>query len=266
MPWVRLDDSFYDHPKTTAVERENPAALVLLVKIWTFSSRHLTDGFITVDDLFHLARVPKRHALAQVKLLVRVRFLDQGKGGYQVHNFLRYNRPAAEIKADRDATRQRVHDWRQKKRRDATSGQYVPGNAVTAPSSNATCNSVTGSSSVDSNAIPVPVPVPGTTEVRSKSPTRSDGGVTTSNVALAPLQGKSQRRGPDPRITTPTRQYTGRPSSGEFATLLDSLKETYPTKSAEEIEQLAVKRYDVSLRAHSSNGHPEPTPDAPAHD
>lgn len=52
MPWVRVDDAFYDHRKTS---RAGPLAEFLWYRALQWSNRNLTDGFIPAEQLRRLA-------------------------------------------------------------------------------------------------------------------------------------------------------------------------------------------------------------------
>src|SRR5689334_16767075 len=103
MPWARLDDGFYDHPKLDhlgndvqelrpIVKSLNSEALVRLAAIglWaraiSYCSRHLTDGHVPASKL---AKLDGSTELADH--LVTVGLFERTPTGYLVHDFLDYN-------------------------------------------------------------------------------------------------------------------------------------------------------------------------------
>lgn len=107
MAWVKLDDQFADHPKVNAA---GPLASWLYVCGLTYCARQLTDGFIPAAQIRKLADVDNAGELASI--LVSVGLWEQVEGGYMAHDYLKYNPTAAQVKAEREATRQRVAKWR----------------------------------------------------------------------------------------------------------------------------------------------------------
>lgn len=99
MPWGRLDDSLYDHPKLDdlpgteeALEGIPGDGMVRLaaVGLWARSiswcNRFLTDGKVPRD---RIVKLDGSRELAD--LLVRVGLFERCSGGYQVHDFLQFN-------------------------------------------------------------------------------------------------------------------------------------------------------------------------------
>lgn len=86
MPWSKIDDQFYDHPKTVAA---GPIGIALFVCGLSYCSRQLTDGFIAKAQVRRLIDVDDPYAVAEK--LIEVGFWEQVNGGYQVHDYLEYN-------------------------------------------------------------------------------------------------------------------------------------------------------------------------------
>jgi hypothetical protein len=110
MPWGRLDDGLYDHPKLDLLGRDRLRA----VGLWTLSiswcNRRLTDGFVPCDRIRLLGGTP---ALAD--LLVSAGMFEERPGGYLIHDFLAFNDSAEIVQARRDAAADR-----QRKKRGVT--------------------------------------------------------------------------------------------------------------------------------------------------
>lgn len=118
MPWVRLDESFADHPK---VERVGPLAAWLHVAALCYSSRHLTDGRIPKAKAVRLADIPDpaEHVSA---LLSEGIWVDNGTE-YVIHDYLDYQPSRESVLAERSAARDRMA-----KRRSAERSPEVPPN------------------------------------------------------------------------------------------------------------------------------------------
>ena len=118
MPWVKLDDSFYDHPKFVGL---SPAAGWLWVRMLAWCNHHRTDGFIP-------NAVVGSGGKAQAAALVAARLWEREIGGYRVHDYLEYQ-PASGSDEDRESKRhaRNVAGGRARARlaqRDA--GRFVP--------------------------------------------------------------------------------------------------------------------------------------------
>lgn len=110
MTWIKLADSFPDHPK---VLEAGDLAAWLYVAGLCFCSRHLTDGHIpdgAVSRLTGVAR-PKQLASRLVEVGLWVRCAD----GYRIHDYTEHQRSAAAVAEIRDAARER-----QRRHRDVT--------------------------------------------------------------------------------------------------------------------------------------------------
>jgi hypothetical protein len=125
--WVKLDDSFPDHPK---IARLSDAAFRLHIRALCYCARFLTDG----DLPSSFCRVSKA-----VKEVVQAGLWEPLLDGWRVHDWLAYNRTKAQVLAEREKA---------ERRRNVAhpSGDESPTDerASAAPSS----------------PVPVPVPVP----------------------------------------------------------------------------------------------------------
>lgn len=109
MPWIRLDDSFADHPK---VERVGPLAAWLHVTALCYCGRHLTDGRIPKTKALRLADVasPQDH----VDALVRVGLWHEDGDDYVIHDYLEYQPSRADVEHERATARERMSKKRRK--------------------------------------------------------------------------------------------------------------------------------------------------------
>lgn len=112
MPWVRIDDAFYDHPK---FDRAGPLGVALWVVGLAWSNRNLTDGFIPdskVRTLIDWTGIAWRlwssdagfgggtdaEAVDVADHLVECDLLERVEGGYLIANFHDYQPSAAEVR------------------------------------------------------------------------------------------------------------------------------------------------------------------------
>jgi hypothetical protein len=110
MTWVRIDDSFTDHPKVLAA---GPLAALLQLRALCYSSRHLTDGFIPagavqglIADLGHPRSEASGQASAQglawPEAMVEAGLWEKKKAGFLIHDYLNYNWSRDQILANRE--------------------------------------------------------------------------------------------------------------------------------------------------------------------
>ena len=103
MSWVKLDDSFPEHPKVIAVGGD---AAWLHVCALAYCNRNETDGKISTAMLGRLSdrRNPRRLAtdLVQVGLWIATEF------GWEIHDYLHYQPSKEQKDAEREAARQRM--------------------------------------------------------------------------------------------------------------------------------------------------------------
>jgi hypothetical protein len=112
MPWFKVDDGFHSHAK--AMTAGTPA-LGLWVRCGSWSAYHLTDGFVP-------ANVAREYgAPGQIKALITAGLWLSVDGGYQFNDFTDYNPTSEQVKADRDAAKERQRRAREaaKQKRDA---------------------------------------------------------------------------------------------------------------------------------------------------
>lgn len=103
MAWIKIDTGLGNHRKAIELKEElYLPAIGLFVLMVAFSDQQRTDGFITRRSLARIARDEYQTALDE---LVRVGFLDEVEGGYQVHNYLEHQNSAAQIEAKSNAQR-----------------------------------------------------------------------------------------------------------------------------------------------------------------
>lgn len=143
MTWFKVDDGFALHPKAIAAGN---AALGLWVRAGSWCGAHLTDGRLPAGMVGTLGG----HA-RDARKLIAAGLWCQTEDGYQFVDWEQWQPTKAQVKAERDATRERVKRWREGQR-----------NAVTEPVTNGVSNGAT-------NAAPSR-PVPSRSGLGSQSP------------------------------------------------------------------------------------------------
>lgn len=112
MGWVKLDDTFTDHPK---VEMAGDNAAWLYVAGLLYAYRADTDGFIPHG------RVPKltnlKAPLRLARRLVDVRLWEAVDNGYVIHDYLDHQQSSIDREEQRAANAERLRKHRSKKHR-----------------------------------------------------------------------------------------------------------------------------------------------------
>lgn len=109
MPWVRLDDSFPDHPKIAML---SPAAGWLHVCALCYCGRHLTDGLVPKGVEKRLTSTTNTTRL--VNELIRARlWVDEGDA-WRIHDYLDYQPSREKVEKERDSAAERQRRAREK--------------------------------------------------------------------------------------------------------------------------------------------------------
>jgi hypothetical protein len=116
MPWGRLDDSLYDHPKLDHLPVERRLeGIGLWCRAISWANRFLTDGLVPRG---RIAKLDGDLELAD--LLVGAGLFDEDPSGYRIHDFLEFNDSRADVEERRQKEAQRKAEWRAKKRPGGT--------------------------------------------------------------------------------------------------------------------------------------------------
>lgn len=178
MPWGRIDDSLYDHPKLDALGKNRLPAIGLWVICISWSNRYLTDGAVPAD---RIRRLGGTTALATS--LVNAGLLDKTDDGYTIHDFHDFNQTRTEIELERDAARERMREVRANRRANKGrtfangSGEHTPNTEPLFGRSSEPVRDVAGADAQGGGAdvrvpsSPLPArPVPNEGSTRAKSP------------------------------------------------------------------------------------------------
>jgi len=158
MTWVRLDDQWIHHPKFYNVGDHGQ---LCWLKGLTHASGLLTDGFIhdRATSSFLRSRRQLKSAIAE---LVAAGLWIPVEHGYRIHDFQDYQPLKAQVKAEREATNERVKRWRERQSNGVTL-------AVTNPVTNGLVNGLRGGARVGPGSDPDPEGVQGGTVVAVES-------------------------------------------------------------------------------------------------
>ncbi|MBB5748559.1 hypothetical protein [Micrococcus sp. TA1] len=111
MPWFRVDDNFYDHPKVDDLSLE---AVGLWTLCGTYCAKQLTDGFVPARRAMKMGGTES----AIAELIKSGLWLDV-EGGYQFHDWDAYQPTREKVERDRESARER-----QARKRRNELGQY----------------------------------------------------------------------------------------------------------------------------------------------
>lgn len=103
--YIRVHDGLPDHPK---VEPLSDAAFRLLMSVWCWCSRHLTDGYVPA------AVWAKRGTARTRRELTAAGLVEEVPGGVSMHDYLEHQRSAAE-----------VNEWKEAKSTGGSWGNHV---------------------------------------------------------------------------------------------------------------------------------------------
>ncbi|BBZ44733.1 hypothetical protein [Mycobacterium parmense] len=111
--WSKLDDKLHSHQKARKAALE---AMGLWAVCLSYCGDQLTDGFVAA---WYVATwVPGRKGVAIADRLVAAGLWERaerdGEQGWQVHDYLDFNKSREWVVANREATAQRQRDWRKR--------------------------------------------------------------------------------------------------------------------------------------------------------
>lgn len=109
MPYLNLDDNFPDHPKVDAL---SDGAFRLHVAGLTYCAKNTTDGIIPAHRVARLTRTYKPTLLTE---LLRSTMWRKHAEGYEIHDYLDWNKSAAWWDNHREKAAVRKAAWLAKK-------------------------------------------------------------------------------------------------------------------------------------------------------
>ena len=200
MAWVKLDDRSWCHPKLVSA---GLAARGLDVAGMCWSSLMQTDGFVRADIISQVSGHAK-NARELADILVRVgRWEVDPRGGWLIHDFLKYNPSAADQEAKRQDQADQKARWRAEKAAKAAKA------SAKRPARTIGVRNVRTLSGADKNDVrdlsALPDPAPNTSkdvlsETRSRSLREENSDALRLCEVLAADIG-NHRAGPPPAVT-----------------------------------------------------------------
>lgn len=117
MPWVRIDDDFFNHRKV--LELSLPAKTVFIAGLCHCNSQ-LTDGFVSAGaarSIVGSLGAPQK----VLKELVDAGMWHKRGDGFDVHDYLHYQPPAKQILEERAKAKERMRSVRSRRRSEGSS-------------------------------------------------------------------------------------------------------------------------------------------------
>lgn len=100
MPWVKMDDRFWSHPKVTRAGNESAG---IFARCLSYCGSHLTDGRVPMDVALFIAGSREK-----VEAVVDADLLEQlPSGDLYVRDYADYNPLREQVEAERESRRQR---------------------------------------------------------------------------------------------------------------------------------------------------------------
>ncbi|WP_418346127.1 hypothetical protein [Rhodococcus pyridinivorans] len=120
MPWFKVDDGFYDHPKVVGLDIN---AIGLWALAGSYCARHLTDGVITDKQIRAIGGTRKQ---AEKLVSAGLWSADDAPGSnrrYFFNDWRDFQPSRDEVLADRERARERMAAARAKKRKTSENGE-----------------------------------------------------------------------------------------------------------------------------------------------
>lgn len=118
MTWLRIDDTFPEHPKVVGLDASTKWLHVCAL---AYASRNLTDGYIPAGALRGLGGT-KRMVTALVDAGLWEGYDAGGDpANYLIHDYLDYNRSRKDVEEEREAARKRM----KRARNGRSSGEHA---------------------------------------------------------------------------------------------------------------------------------------------
>lgn len=121
MPWFKVDDTLWSHPKFAAL---SDAAQALWLRAGSYSAEKLTDGVVSEQIVAGLLRGKKR----TVDELVEAGLWRRIPDGVEFHDWLEYQPSAETVKRSREQARERMRNVRANRRGSSPNPVPVPVN------------------------------------------------------------------------------------------------------------------------------------------
>lgn len=100
MPWFRVDDGFWSHPKVVEL---SPEAVALWVRGGSYAAQHLTNGKITAGAMRMLGGARE----AADELVLAGLWVQDGTSAWVFHDWATYQPTKEQVEADREKAREK---------------------------------------------------------------------------------------------------------------------------------------------------------------
>jgi hypothetical protein len=221
MTWFKVDDAFYDHPKSADLP---DSAVALWTRAGSYCAKHLTDGVITDRRARKMCDNPDE----AIKALIEAEMWEPVEdGSYHFHDWDRYQPSREEVMAERDANAARQQAWRDRKKaerdaRNAAATVNVPGESRRDnPVSNGARNALRNEASNGEHNASVTASVTG-------APSRPD--PSRPDPSVVPKGTTTPREDQTLFPTTPTAAGAERPTRLPDSHRFDEFWDAYPHK------------------------------------
>ena len=116
MPYLNLDDGYTEHRKVDAL---SDGAFRLHTSALCYCARELTDGHVPEH---RVARLVPRYRAAHLAELVASGLWLPAADGFDLHDYLDWNKPRAWWTEKREKDAKRLAEWRRRKRDENEGG------------------------------------------------------------------------------------------------------------------------------------------------
>ena len=112
MPWVRIDDGFYMHPKVVGL---SPSAIGLHLCGLCYAADNLTDGLIPKAAIDRLTSTKNAKTVDRMlaELEAAGMWIDEGTR-WRIHDYLKYQPSREKVLAERESAAERQRKAREK--------------------------------------------------------------------------------------------------------------------------------------------------------
>lgn len=172
MTWFKVDDKLWGHPKWMALPA---AARALWVTAGSYCASNETDGRLSAAMIPPLGGRPR-----DADKLVECGLWERVEGGYLFHDWAEYQPTKAQVRAEREAVKERQRRWRENR---ATRRSNGVSNGVTNASRNGVTNGAP--SRPDPSSSP---PTPSGTAPQALASSPADAGRETTSNGHSPAR------------------------------------------------------------------------------
>ena len=109
MTWIKIDDSFPDHPKIIGLSDQ---AFRIHIRCLCYCGRYLTDGFIPYAAVNAFLSDPDSDPIGELRT---IGLWIAAEGGFVIHDYLEHQTSKGEVAEKREAVRNRVAKYRAKR-------------------------------------------------------------------------------------------------------------------------------------------------------